>query len=149
MTLVRDWQAPGDDAGAGYAACACCPRLCHRARRGASATGNRAAVDDDECTRACVCVRACRYHEQALAAFLVTRPPFAFIGSRELRDASWDPLFALDVGEPLGLCAEGPPLVFARNWTKGTASLDCNTYSAVLPFPSLPAEAVYRPRGTD
>jgi hypothetical protein len=70
---------------------------------------------------------------QSLAAFLVTRPPVAFFGSR-WQDDGWDPLFDLDVGEPTGLCVEQSPGVFARSWTKGTASLDCNTFTAVLNF---------------
>ena len=40
---------------------------------------------------------------EALASFLITRGPYAFIGSRGLRDEYWHPLFAIDVGEPLGL----------------------------------------------
>jgi hypothetical protein len=75
---------------------------------------------------------------QTLAAFLVTRGPYAFIGSRNLRDSSWHPLFATDVGTPQGLCYESAPNVFARQWSKGVASLDCNTYTAGLPFGSLP-----------
>jgi hypothetical protein len=78
---------------------------------------------------------------QTVAAFLVTRPPVAFLGDRFPTDASWSPLFALDVGEPTALCAEGPPGVFSRAWTKGTASLDCNTWTAALPFALLPGYA--------
>lgn len=78
-----------------------------------------------------------RRREQTLAAFLITRGPYAFIGSRNLRDASWHPLFATDVGEPVGLCYESAPNVFARNWTKGVAKLDCNTYQAELSFGRL------------
>jgi hypothetical protein len=77
--------------------------------------------------------------EQTLASFLVTRGPYAFIGSRNLRDTSWHPLFATDVGTPLGLCYEKAPNIFARKWSKGEASLDCNTYTAGLPFGMLPA----------
>eukprot|EP00040_Diaphanoeca_grandis_P039805 m.5018 g.5018 ORF g.5018 m.5018 type:complete len:391 (-) comp3944_c0_seq1:269-1441(-) len=74
---------------------------------------------------------------QTLAAFLITRGPYAFIGSRSLRDHNWHPLFATDVGEPLGLCSETAKNVFRRVWSKGVASLDCNTYTADLPFSSL------------
>ena len=72
-------------------------------------------------------------HNQTLAAFLVTRPPVAFLGGR-LRDADWSPLFSLDVGVPLGLCDEGPAGVFSRRWSNGVAALDCNTWQARLPF---------------
>jgi hypothetical protein len=51
---------------------------------------------------------------------------------------AFSPLFALDVGEPLDLCREVAPAVFRRKWSKGVATLDCNTYEASLPFPSLP-----------
>ena len=50
--------------------------------------------------------------------------------------AGTDP-FYLQAGEPTGLCTEGPTGVFSRNWTLGTASLDCNSWTASLPFPSL------------
>ena len=72
-------------------------------------------------------------HNQTLAAFLVTRPPVAFLGGR-LHDADWSPLFSLDVGVPLGLCDEGPAGVFSRRWSNGVAALDCNTWQARLPF---------------
>jgi hypothetical protein len=70
---------------------------------------------------------------QTIAAFLVTRPAVALLGSR-WQDASWSPLFELDAGEPQGLCEEGAPGVFSRRWSKGAAQLDCNTWEADLPF---------------
>lgn len=75
---------------------------------------------------------------QSLAAFLVSRPPVAFFGSR-WQDDQWNELFDLDVGEPLGLCSEGPPGVFSRAWSKGTAALDCNAWQATLDFSLLQA----------
>ena len=74
-----------------------------------------------------------------LAAFLVTRPPIAFLGGR-LDDRDWHPLFALDVGEPAdgALCRETAGGVFSRRWSRGTASLDCNTFTAGLPFGNVP-----------
>jgi hypothetical protein len=79
-------------------------------------------------------------HEQTVAAFLVTRPPLAFLGtSYGLGDATYDPLFTLDVGEPIGVCVEHPPGVFSRQWSHGVAALDCNTDTASLPFRHLPA----------
>jgi hypothetical protein len=82
-------------------------------------------------------------HQQTMAAFLITRPPVGFIGSYKLRDDpnpfpphhnAHDPLFDLDVGEPLELCSEVSPLIFQRKWSKGVAALDCNTYEATLAF---------------
>lgn len=76
---------------------------------------------------------------QTVAAFLITRPPVAYLGDR-VQDSSWNPIFALDVGEPMNgsLCAEGPVGVFTRQWTKGIPKLDCNTWEAELPFSLLP-----------
>ena len=76
---------------------------------------------------------------QSIAAFLVIRPPNGYIGfGWYSNDDNWDPIFLMQPGIPLGLCAEGPTGVFARNWTGGTAALDCNTWNASLPFPALP-----------
>lgn len=75
---------------------------------------------------------------QSVAAFLVVRSPHAYLGyGWESDDRQWDPLFLLQAGEPMGLCAEGPPGVFNRTWTAGVASIDCNAWVASLPFPSL------------
>ena len=73
---------------------------------------------------------------QTIAAFLVTRPPVALLGSR-WQDASWSPLFDMHAGEPLGLCEEGAPGVFSRQWSMGVAELDWNTWTASLPFAPL------------
>lgn len=70
---------------------------------------------------------------QTIAAFFITRPPVAFLGSR-WQDDKWSPLFELDAGEPAGLCVEAAPGVFERAWTRGTARLDCNAWIADLPF---------------
>eukprot|EP00729_Bicosta_minor_P014682 gene14682-21420_t len=75
---------------------------------------------------------------QTVAAFLITRPPIAFIGwGWESDDKKWNDIFLLQAGEPKGLCAEVAAGVFERVWTNGKASLNCNTYTADLPFPSL------------
>jgi len=79
-----------------------------------------------------------KYANQSIAAFLITRPPIAFLGyGWESDDRNWKDIFLLQVGTPTGICSEGPPGVFKREWTAGTAELDCNTYTATLPFPSL------------
>ena len=75
---------------------------------------------------------------QSVAAFLIVRPPNGYLGfGWYSNDANWDPLFLLQAGTPRGLCAEGPSGVFSRNWTNGLAALDCNSWIADLPFPSL------------
>ena len=80
-------------------------------------------------------------HNQTIAGFLIARPPVAYLGGR-LHDSDWSPLFALDVGRPLGLCQEGPTGVFTRQWSKGTARLDCSRWEAHLPFEMLPGARV-------
>lgn len=71
---------------------------------------------------------------QSIASFLVTRPPIAFLGfgwESDMRD--WRPEFLWQVGEPTGACSEGPAGVFSRPWTYGTASINCNSWTAVVP----------------
>jgi hypothetical protein len=76
--------------------------------------------------------------KQFVAAFLVARPPYAYLGwGWESDDRNWNDLFFLQVGAPTALCAEGPAGVFSRPYTLGTASIDCNTFTASLPFSSL------------
>jgi hypothetical protein len=76
--------------------------------------------------------------KQFVAAFLVARPPHAYLGwGWESDDRNWNDLFYLQVGEPTALCAEGPNGVFSRAYTLGTASVDCNAWAATLPFSPL------------
>ena len=76
-----------------------------------------------------------------LAAFLIVRPPIAYTGyAWESDDSRFSPLFYLQVGEPTALCAEAPAGVFQRAYTLGTPQLDCNRFSASLPFASLEAQ---------
>jgi len=72
-----------------------------------------------------------------IAAFLIGRGPVAYVGkgwTGGVGMMDWDPRFDFDVGEPLGLCAQRAPGVFERAWTKGLVELDCNAFTAVLPF---------------
>jgi hypothetical protein len=46
-------------------------------------------------------------------------------------------LHQLQAGEPTGLCVEAPTGVFSRAWSLGTAELDCNSWTAKLPFATL------------
>lgn len=73
-----------------------------------------------------------------VAAFLIVRPPHAYLGwSWESDDSKWDPIFLLQAGTPTSLCTTTAPGVFERQWTNGVARLDCNTWTGTLPFPSL------------
>ena len=75
---------------------------------------------------------------QTVAAFLIARPPHAYLGwGWESDDKDWNDLFWLQVGVPLALCNETAPGVFERQYSQGTATLDCNTWSAGLPFQPL------------
>ena len=75
---------------------------------------------------------------QTVAAFLVSRPPYAYLGwGWESDDAQWNDIFYLQVGDATGLCTEGPSGVFTRQYSAGVASLDCNAWTADLPFPTL------------
>ena len=75
-----------------------------------------------------------------LAAFLIGRGPAAFVGygwsgGGSIHVPPWEPMWdAYEVGEPAGLCQEGAQGVFSREWTKGKATLDCNTWQATLDF---------------
>lgn len=79
---------------------------------------------------------------QALAAFLIARGPYAYVGhgwegarlKRQLGAfPSWDQMWDRDYGVPTGLCEEASSGVFQRLWTSGPVSLDCNSWTAALP----------------
>ena len=85
-----------------------------------------------------------------VAYFLLTRAPFAWLGSgpmlgwhmshwwapgktrriafRDLRPAE----FNADYGVPTGNCSMSSPGVFTRTWTKATVSVDCNTMKGLI-----------------
>lgn len=74
-----------------------------------------------------------RAFNQSLAAFLVTRSPWSFLG---VSWVYWTRQYLWSVGAPTpagAICAEGPAGVFSRPWTHGVASLDCNTWTATIP----------------
>ena len=82
---------------------------------------------------------------QTLAAFLVVRPPIAYLGwgwesddGKWLRDTvtGYEPFF-LQPGEPIGLCKTEGGGVFSRQFKNGKAALDCSDWTSSLPFPSL------------
>ena len=80
----------------------------------------------------------CQHVNETVAAFLVVRPELAWLGDGwESDDVTWDPIYLLQPGLPEGVCEEGEAGVFSRKWSNGVAQLDCNAWSAELPFPSL------------
>eukprot|EP00729_Bicosta_minor_P002623 gene2623-24255_t len=75
---------------------------------------------------------------QTIAAFLIARPPVAFIGFPwPAQDSQWSSKFLLDAGNPTGPCMEKQPNTFTRQWSNGEVELDCAAWEAVLPFESL------------
>ena len=72
----------------------------------------------------------------SVATFLIARPPHAWLGwgwvGPSLPD--WVQVFDLDVGEPLGQCVEEAVGVFTRYYSKGSATLNCSSYTATLDF---------------
>lgn len=125
-------QGDPDGAGAAPIAGTCAPfmrAICNPAWQAVPATMQWPSAQQDKLP--------------VLAAFLVTRGPYAYIGYGWNGQSlpAWDPLWdAYDVGQPAagaaGLCAEGPAGVFSRQWTNGVAQLDCNTWTASLNFTS-------------
>jgi hypothetical protein len=65
----------------------------------------------------------------SIASFLVVRPAFAWLGyGAGYFSPTWNDAFLWDVGVPKGECREtDTPGVFEREWTYGTAHVDCNT----------------------
>lgn len=75
---------------------------------------------------------------QTIAAFLIARPPIAFIGfGWPSQDSQWSNKFLLDVGVPTSNCEEKIPHVFSRRWSKGEVLLDCARWEASIPFGML------------
>lgn len=81
-----------------------------------------------------------------VAQFLLMRGPYAYLGTGWVGcepDNGPDgggsnqtyvrsPWFDRDYGEPLGLCAERAPNVFAREWSKATVAHDCNSGESTI-----------------
>jgi len=72
-----------------------------------------------------------------IANLWLVRGPYAYLG------AGWSgcnkrferpPQFDIDVGEPLGFCAEtaAGSGVFSRSYTKVTVSMDCATFTPTI-----------------
>ena len=77
------------------------------------------------------------HDDQGIASFLIARGPFWWSGSGwgGCSDAVQEHSPSnLDPGTPTGLCEEYPGNFFTRKFTKGRATLDCNSYTATLDF---------------
>lgn len=97
----------------------------------------RARCNDDFQTKT-VAVAMTRNQDdakQTVAGFLVVRSPYSWLGwGWESDQKDWSPLFNMDVGHPVGTCFEESAGVFSRSWSNGIAKLDCNSWTASLPF---------------
>ena len=71
---------------------------------------------------------------QSIASFLVARPAYAWIGyGAGQYQPTWNDALSWDVGAPTGQCTQTSPGVFQRDWSYGTAAMDCNTYTGKVP----------------
>ena len=83
----------------------------------------------------------------SVASFLIARPAYAWLGyGAGQYQPKWNDAFLWDVGEPVGACAQTAPGVFEREWTYGTARLDCNSYTASVPCNPADAQCGQPPR---
>ena len=66
----------------------------------------------------------------SIASFLIVRPAYAWLGGNRL----WNDAFRWNFGEPTSACRNGSaPGTFERDWTFGTATMDCLSYTASVP----------------
>ena len=78
--------------------------------------------------------------KQVVAAFMIVRGDFWWLGTGwqgcTTQPTTWqqDPLLQIDPGTPTGVCKETSDGVFSRTYTRGTATLDCNKWTATLDF---------------
>lgn len=91
-----------------------------------------------------------------LAAFLLIRGPYAYLGfnwngcsfssipgGRNNQSWTFPDELDMDVGEPLGTCAETAPGsgVFQRAWSRASVTFDCGLWVGTVVPNSMPAEA--------
>ena len=73
-------------------------------------------------------------HNASVAAFLITRSPYAWLGyGWESDQSQWKDIFLLQVGEPQGTCVQSSKGIFTRPWTYGSVTLNCNNYTSSIP----------------
>lgn len=75
--------------------------------------------------------------EQDLAAFLLLRGPYSFLGYGWVdtnAEYYWPPALSIDFGEATELCHETVlgSGVYTRDFTLSTVSLDCNTWTPTI-----------------
>ena len=74
---------------------------------------------------------------QDLANFLLIRGPYGYLGHGWLgcsQTYEYPDALNADYGEPLGLCTEtaAGSGIFAREWSKATVQMDCNTWTPTI-----------------
>lgn len=76
--------------------------------------------------------------EADLANFLLVRGPYAWLGHGWLgcsKEYMYPDELSVDYGEPMGQCTEtDTPGVYAREWSKATVQMDCNTWTPTVTF---------------
>eukprot|EP01084_Bolivina_argentea_P303780 524569_1 len=71
---------------------------------------------------------------QSLAAFLIVRPLYAWLGFGWESDMkNWNDVFLYDVGLPKGNCNQVSNGVYQRLWSYGNVTIDCSSWTAVVP----------------
>jgi hypothetical protein len=104
---------------------------------------HQCAVPHNESTQVFPQVTVAQTAQMTIAAFLVARGPFSYLGAPMtlINEGDWsDPLYRLhrlDTGKPVGDCTEASPGVFSRMWSGGRATVDCTTTTATLDFKTL------------
>jgi hypothetical protein len=82
----------------------------------------------------------------SLASFLIARGPYSFIGwGAGYYDPVWVPEFLWSVGAPQGNCSQVAPGVFEREWSFGTARLNCSDPLRDVFVPVDPNQPPYVP----
>ena len=76
--------------------------------------------------------------ERDIAAFLLVRGPYAYLGEGWQgcigEPPALPPAVFLDYGVPLSNTTEAAPGVFTRQWSKALVTFDCNNYNASIVF---------------
>ena len=71
---------------------------------------------------------------QSLAAFLIVRPKWGWLGygwESDMKD--WNEVFLWDVGEPMEDVCGVNGWVYWRRWSYGNVTLDCDTWTGIVP----------------
>ena len=90
------------------------------------------ALDADEVDAFCVGENLVQAAAQTIAAFLLTRGAYWFLGVNwvDQLNLTVAALMLTDYGEPLGNMTNSSAFVFKREYTGATVALDCSSFTA-------------------